>query len=197
MTRRCLIGLMLPVMVGCQHAETRPIPPELPAELIELHARRVRCLEAHKGSTSIFPPECETFDQQAAARLEVVITQYGWPTAKRVGEKAREAAFMVIQHAPPSFDPLREKVLPDLQAEVVRGEESGAELALFTDRLLVHQGRPQRYGSQFHRVDGGMAPHPIEDEAHVDERRRQMGLQPFAQYAAGFAHWDDPPDAGQ
>jgi hypothetical protein len=40
----------------------------------------------------------------------------------------------------------------------------------------------QVYGTQFHEVGGKMEPYPIEDEANVDKRRKEVGLPPLAEY---------------
>lgn len=58
------------------------------------------------------------------------------------------------------------------------------EYALFVDRLDVQEGRPQRYGSQFHTDNNGQkVPDPIVDPDHLDERRASMNLGPWAEYA--------------
>jgi hypothetical protein len=44
--------------------------------------------------------------------------------------------------------------------------------------------RPQLYGTQFTMMDGQVAPQPIEDPGHLDERRAAVGLEPFAEYEA-------------
>ncbi|MGS0641112.1 DUF6624 domain-containing protein [Xanthomonas oryzae] len=57
------------------------------------------------------------------------------------------------------------------------------DVALLTDRVLLAQGKPQRYGTQFHRdADDRMALQPTEDEAGLDARRLRMGLPPMDQY---------------
>jgi hypothetical protein len=58
----------------------------------------------------------------------------------------------------------------------------GANLAYLTDRVLVAQKKPQRYGTQARPEGGKMVPFPIEDEAKVDERRAELGLAPLADY---------------
>ena len=35
---------------------------------------------------------------------------------------------------------------------------------------------------QFHKVTGKMEPYPIKDEADVDQRRKEVGLPPLAEY---------------
>ena len=50
------------------------------------------------------------------------------------------------------------------------------------DRICFFEGRPQRYGTQYDWTeDGVLAPWVIEDEAAVDERRREIGLPPLAE----------------
>ena len=53
-------------------------------------------------------------------------------------------------------------------------------LATSVDRVRVSEGKPQVYGTQFHEVDGVWVPQPIEDEANVDARRKNVGLPPLA-----------------
>ncbi|MCP4246955.1 MAG: hypothetical protein GY778_07885, partial [bacterium] len=57
-----------------------------------------------------------------------------------------------------------------------------AALAYLTDRVLVQEGKPQRYGTQFFAKDGVFKLNPIEDEAYVDARRKEVGLGPLAEY---------------
>ena len=57
-----------------------------------------------------------------------------------------------------------------------------AHQALLTDRVLLRQGKSQRYGSQFQMGKNGLEPSPIEDETNVDARRAQMGMMPLADY---------------
>ena len=57
-------------------------------------------------------------------------------------------------------------------------------MAYLTDRVLVAEGKPQRYGTQFHRPQGGLAPRPMEAPAEVDARRAQMGLGTLAEHTS-------------
>jgi hypothetical protein len=55
-------------------------------------------------------------------------------------------------------------------------------MALLTDRVLVHDGQKQRYGSQFDVKDGKLVAQPVEDLSHLDARRASLGLPPMAEY---------------
>jgi hypothetical protein len=46
----------------------------------------------------------------------------------------------------------------------------------------VGEGKKQVYGTQCKLENGEAIPEPIEDEANVDKRRAEVGLQPLAEY---------------
>jgi len=73
---------------------------------------------------------------------------------------------------------------PTLAEELTARAE--ADLAYLTDRVLSAEGRPQRYGTQFHPVAGQLVPRPIEEADALDERRAAMDLCPFDEYVDSF-----------
>ncbi|MEO1513513.1 MAG: DUF6624 domain-containing protein [Bacteroidota bacterium] len=118
-------------------------------------------------------------------RVVEIIGEYGWPGRSLVGGKANSAVWLVIQHAPLAT---QEKYLPLLQASVKDGESSGSNLALLEDRILMRNGKPQKYGSQVRRDrdTGEKYFYEIEDPANVNERRAEVGLGPIEDYAKRF-----------
>jgi hypothetical protein len=122
-------------------------------------------------------------DLRNTARMKSIIRRYGWPDAELVGWDGTEAAFILVQHAEHSF---QKELLPLMQKEYRAGVLSGPNYALFTDRVLVDDGRPQVYGSRampFAQWQGGEPVlYPIVDEANVDKRRAEVGLSPLAEY---------------
>lgn len=156
-------------------------------------AKAVRDLEAMAGPDQLYRGRsisgeltADEWKQQTAIdvanmkRLAEIIDAYGWPGVRFAGG-ASQAAFMVLQHADHAS---QRKYLPLLRDAVKRGDALGGHLALLEDRVRVADGRPQLYGSQL----GGkpLRFEPIEDEAHADERRRSIGLEPLADYAKRF-----------
>lgn len=101
------------------------------------------------------------------------------------------AVFLVIQHGDSL---MRATYLPMMREAVKVGAARPEDLALVEDRLLTEQGKPQIYGSQV-RVDstGKAKFFPIADEAHVDERRASVGLEPLESYARYFGIDYHPP----
>jgi hypothetical protein len=51
-----------------------------------------------------------------------------------------------------------------------------------TDRILVGSGKKQIYGTETNFKDGKAVATPIDDEDHVDERRKALGLEPLEEY---------------
>lgn len=64
-----------------------------------------------------------------------------------------------------------------LRVAVSVGDASARHLAYLTDRVLVADGQPQLYGTQYtHEADGmELRPQPIADPERLDERRAAMG----------------------
>ncbi|KUG07025.1 hypothetical protein ASU33_00120 [Solirubrum puertoriconensis] len=129
--------------------------------------------------------EMDAVDERNTARVTAIIEQYGWPGQSMVGRLGSTAAFLVIQHARPS---VQRKYLPLMREAASKGELAKSSLALLEDRILVEQGKPQLYGSQLRpsTATGKYELEPIEDEAHVDERRAAVGLGPLREYVK---HW--------
>jgi hypothetical protein len=125
----------------------------------------------------------KAIDMKNTARMKEIVAQVGWPTKTLVGEKATRAAFLLVQHADLDVA-FQKQCLPMLEKSVAAGEGSAKDLAYLTDRVLVAEGKPQRYGTQFHTVEGKLVPRPIEDEANVDARRAAVGLGTMAEYSA-------------
>lgn len=121
-------------------------------------------------------------DADNTAYMKTVIDKHGWPGKSMVGEDGALAAFLMVQHA--DADPeFQKKCLPLLEAAVQAKEASAGHFAYLTDRVLLAEGKPQRYGSQFQTVDGKFVPLPLEDPDNVDARRLTVGLPPLAEYA--------------
>jgi hypothetical protein len=110
-------------------------------------------------------------------RLIEIIDNFGWPGVRFAGG-ASQAAFLVLQHADTAT---QRKYLPLLRDAVKRHDAMGSHLAMLEDRVRLADGKPQLYGTQLSgnplRFD------PIEDPAHVDQRRRSVGLEPLAEFA--------------
>jgi hypothetical protein len=118
-------------------------------------------------------------DSALTAQLNAIIDRFGFPTRSMVGPDAANAAMLIVQHAAPSF---QERVLA-VTKRIPRGELSPEALAMLEDRVLVHQGKLQRYGTQFTIAgDDIFRFAPTEDVAGLAIRREQAGLPPMDLY---------------
>lgn len=114
-------------------------------------------------------------DAANTAFMRELVAEIGWPAQSIVGSDGASAAWLLVQHADrqPSF---QRECLPLLEQAVQVGEASPKHLAYLTDRVLLAEGRPQRYGTQFEFRKGRFEPRPLEDPADVDGRRAALGL---------------------
>lgn len=120
-------------------------------------------------------------DRANTARMKEVVEKYGWPGRSLVGPEAAKAAWLLVQHA--DFDrPFQKRCLGLLEQAVKNGEAEATEFAYLSDRVLVGEKKKQIYGTQLEFENGTLKPLPIEDEANVDKRRREIGLEPLSDY---------------
>ena len=121
-------------------------------------------------------------DRELEAPLAAIFDRYGVPTYRMVGVEAASQFVTMIQHQPAEF---RRKALPKLKANVDAGQADAASYALVYDRAQRDEGRNQLYGANLECSDASPELHesPIDDEAHVNERRAGLGLMRMEHYA--------------
>jgi hypothetical protein len=131
-------------------------------------------------------------DEENLPWLKEVVAARGWPAATLVGTDGAHAAWLLAQHA--DADPaFQRRCLGLIGAAVEAGEASLLEYAYLTDRVLLHEGRPQVYGTQVTRRDGSWVPRDLRDPELVDERRAAAGLEPLDDYLKRFGDHPPPP----
>jgi hypothetical protein len=158
---------------------TRVTRPALQKELVMMAESDQAARQRWDPSTP-WPPDLAAVDLHNLTRLKQILHQDGFPSAKMVGYNGVVAAFVVLQHA--SDPTLQRRWLPQITAAARSGVLSPDDLALFTDRLLVASGKPQRYGSQFTMENGELVAQPTEDPANLDRRRKSLGMIPEVDY---------------
>jgi hypothetical protein len=119
-------------------------------------------------------------DTENTQWLKQVVNKYGWPTYTMVGNDGGKAAWLLVQHA--DADPKFQRQCLDLMEKLGQDEVALSDVAYLTDRVLIAEGKKQRYGTQFIVKKDGLMPHPIEDEAGVEERRKSVGLPSMKEY---------------
>jgi hypothetical protein len=124
----------------------------------------------------------EKIDKPNTVRLNEIYNQYGFPTAETVGKDGVEAFLLILQHAPD--ETLRQKLLKPITQAFKRKEIKPMDYANYVDRLLVHQNKPQIYGSNFDMKDGKLVMSKTRKLKNLNKRRRKIGLPTIEEYAA-------------
>jgi hypothetical protein len=134
--------------------------------------------------------EIHRVDVDNTDRLREIVDQYCWLGRSLVGDEGAQHAWLLAQHADRQLD-FQRRALTLLTQAVARGEATRAQLAYLTDRVRMNEGREQVYGTQIADVkDGAAIPWPVEDAEQLDLRRAEVGLEPFALYAAQWSDLD-------
>jgi hypothetical protein len=138
--------------------------------------------DQHKPEMKAVLDKMEKIDRDNLAWLKGVVEKHGWPGKSMVGPDGAQGAFLIAQHAVSDLD-FMAKCLGLLKEAYKAGDVEGQWVALMTDRLLILKDKKkQLYGTQLMSRDGKLVPQPIEDEANVDRRRKELGMPPLADY---------------
>ena len=122
-----------------------------------------------------------SIDLRNTERMKEIIGQIGWPTISLVGENASHDAWLLVQHS--DHDTEFQKKCLELMEEAPDGEVNKRNIAYLTDRIAVHSGQPQIYGTQFSTSENGeLTMGNVIDPENLDKRRKEVGLNPFADY---------------
>jgi hypothetical protein len=149
--------------------------------------------------TSLTPEQIESLqarmfrvDDDNLSQLQIITTLNGFPDERQVGTDGVSAAWLLVQHA--DADPeLQARMLDQLEASGTSAAVPAESIAMLTDRVLLAQGKMQRYGSQSVFKDGEWTLRPTENREQLDERRAHMGMPPLADYlCAMHVFYGDP-----
>lgn len=162
--------------------------PELRRELREMKQRdqqaRQALIEKQKSGAQLTLQDVaalKSVDTVNTRRMKSIVEEHGWPSEQLVGKDGADAAFLLVQHA--DHDPAFQKASLELLREAYeKGEATGRQVALLTDRVLVAEGKPQLYGTQAQIQNGEAVFRPIRDSVHVDQRRAEIGMVPIEEY---------------
>jgi hypothetical protein len=138
-------------------------------------------MQAGQPLDSSFAARMGAIDSANTTWLKAVVARRGWPGRSMVGVEASNAAFLIVQHAVHD-SAFQARALSLMERGVATGDVRGADVAMLADRVAVHRGQAQRYGTQARLLDGRLVLDPIADSAHVDERRAALGMPPLAEY---------------
>jgi len=124
-------------------------------------------------------------DSLNEAEAKRIIARYGYPGYSLVGESGSSRFWAIVQHCDDDIA-FQQKVLVLMKKEVDRNNASGENYAYLTDRVLTNLNQKQLYGTQGinNPKTKKWEPLPIKDAAHVEARRKAMGMMTLKQYIA-------------
>ena len=153
---------------------------ELSRELIAMRDEDMRVrseLVAANELGGAYVPRMEAVHIRNAARLRELIERYGWPAEDIAGKDGAEAAWLIAQHAigEPEFQRRALLLIQECAAEL---RVPAWHAAYLEDRVALHEGRPQRFGTQWvdDPHDGRIRPWTLADPEGVNDLRAAVGL---------------------
>lgn len=131
-------------------------------------------------------------DQENTDRVREIVAEIGWPTFDKVGERASNAAWIIVQHADRQPD-FQAYCLPLVKKGLEAGQVNPSNYAYLFDRVRKSRGERQLYATQpiDHPLTKERSFGGIEDEANVQTNRTKMDVdQPVVDYASsmGFTY---------
>jgi hypothetical protein len=191
MIKLLLYGLIFfgPLLGGCQNAIEPSVLQALKSKLELISDRdqeyrtksNVDEMYAAQYKYGINSIECQkiyhlitSHDSLNQQELIPILDKYGWLGKSQIGKKANEAIFYVLQH---SNNAIRLKYIPLMRVSAAQGESNELHLQWLEDRILLEQGLPTKYHSQYYDVPrkDGTVDH-YDNRAKANEELRIEGL---------------------
>ena len=192
--RATLLLAILAPAAPAQGPWTQPPGPvkneELRRELLRMQQEDQAVREPLRQGRQLTEAEVRAMSERDEAdtkRLAEILNRYGFPGVKLVGLDATRAFVTMLLHSPSLR--LQKRALPHVERAVRRRELPPDDFALLADDVRAGEGKPQLYGTNFKFVGGKVTLNTTEDVAHLDERRRKLGLAPIAEYAKQLAEF--------
>lgn len=114
-------------------------------------------------------------------KIIAILTEHGWPGKEVIGENGNLTICNVLQH---SDNETRLKYIPMMREAVKMNKLEPRLLARAEDRLATDRGDLQIYGGQikYYPETKTFDVWPIIDPENVDKRRKEIGLEPIAEF---------------
>jgi hypothetical protein len=156
---------------------------QLRQELLAMRAEDHRVRQELVDSGELggpYVPRMEEVHRKNAARLRELIQQHGWPAEDLAGKDGAEAAWLIAQHAVGEPD-FQRSAWALVVACIAQKRVPAWHAAYLEDRIALHEGRPQRFGTQWIQdaADGRFRPWSLVDAERVNDLRAEVGLGPL------------------
>lgn len=162
-------GICCTALFGALQAEEFPVE-----EVLEMAERNSEVRKEWVLTRDIKPIRAQEIEN--TARLKEIIARHGLPSGYEMDELVPAITQLVLHSSDLAFQQQYLEMIPsagDLWSEVID---------VITDRVLLRQGLPQRYGTHLYHEAGTLVPYPIEDLEKADQLREEVDEPPFTEY---------------
>lgn len=125
----------------------------------------------------------DTIDHANSQALDAFLSRNGWPGPDVIDYSGGSAIILLLTHANPD---IKLKHIHLARQAAIAKAIHPAQFATLQDKLSVFQNGYQVYGTQVYTENGKVTVFPIEDEAHVNKRRKEIGMEPIETYLSHF-----------
>lgn len=160
--------------------------PHYAPEIVELQRQIAAMVELDQSARlgdKLSHDAMEVADRKHRAEVERIFARYGWPRRSTVGRETAHQFWLLVQHQPLE---LQVRMLPEMEVAVRQNEASRTDYAYLYDRVRMGEGKPQRWGTQAKCINGLPVLHPVEDQAGLEDRRREVRMPPVKEYMKGL-----------
>ena len=114
-------------------------------------------------------------------------SKYSFPGVKENGYDAALHFWTIVQHSDHDVE-FQAQVLKAMEKQLKKNNVSRRNYAYLYDRVKQNLGIEQLYGTQIDWSTRKAQPYKLKDPEKVNERRKEMELEPIEEYLAAFPH---------
>lgn len=162
-------GVFCTTLFSSIQAEEFPIQEVMEMAEKDLEARKNWVLTRDIG-------EIRATEIENTARLKEILARHGLPSGYE-GEDLDVAIIQLVLHS--SDLDFQKAILEKIPSA---GDLWSDMIDILTDRVLLRQGLPQRFGTHMYHESGLLVPYPIEDLEAIDDLREEIDEPDFADY---------------
>lgn len=127
----------------------------------------------------------DEIDKKHTSRLKLILAEFGFPKISKFGKTLNHNFWLIVQHSP---DHEFMKSYLTLMKNQHKDDYDFKDYAYLLDRVLMHDKKPQIYGTQLYLNEKSKKFElwEVEDFPNLDERRLKIGLTSIAEYLKSF-----------
>jgi hypothetical protein len=128
-------------------------------------------------------PNMGAADRRHTIEVRKIFYKYGFPNYDLVGIRGASSFWLLVQHQD-NNPALQDSILKVMKIEVDKGKASSSDYAYLVDRVKLHNGEKQIYGTQMrlNHDHTSYEPRDVIEPEKLNERRADVGLSTIEEY---------------